>query len=144
MIELWLPPDFKSAGTGAGSGISGNAVFPEFALESASKSSLSKISVSVAYEPLTTSTLDEFVDLKVSGIPVEINMAEHRKVSINSMNAYRLMFERHSDNVDTNDLLFVIQDGSTVWYVKFSAELTDYYESLPVFEHSIKTFRIVR
>jgi hypothetical protein len=55
------------------------------------------------------------------------------------------MFEgRSSDNLNTNDLLFVIQDGATVWYVKYSAEITEFYELLPVFEESIKTFRMVR
>ena len=144
LVELWLPSNFNSAGIGASSGISGNAVFLEFAFQSSSESSPYTTTVSVSYEPLTTNTLDEFVDLKTSNIPSEINMAEHRKISINSMDAYRLMFERHDDSVDTNDLLFVFQDGSTVWYVKYSAELTDYYETLPVFEQSIKTFRIVR
>jgi hypothetical protein len=144
LVELWLPSDFKSAGTGAGSDISGNAVFLELAYQSSSESSPHVTSISVWYEPLTKNTLNEFVDLKVSGVPPEINVAEHRKVIINSMEAYRLMFERHSQNVDTNDLLFVIQDGITVWFGRFSAELTDYYETLPVFEQSIKTFRMVR
>ena len=144
LVELWLPSSFKASAAGATSGISGNSALLELAFESSPKSSPFKTSVSVSYEPLTTNTLDEFVDLKLSNVPPEINMAEHHKVSINSMGAYRLMFERHHDNVDTNDLLFVFQDGGTVWYVKFSAELTDYYETLPVFEQSIKTFRIVR
>jgi hypothetical protein len=81
----------------------------------------------------------------LSNIPPEINLAERRKVSVNSTDAYRLMFEGHtSNNVDTNDLLFIFQDGGTVWYVKYTAEITDYYELLSVFEQSVKTFRIVR
>jgi hypothetical protein len=58
------------------------------------------------------------------------------------MDAVRLMFERKRNNLDVNDLLFVFQDGSTVWYVKFSAEIKEFYELLPPFEESVKTFRV--
>jgi hypothetical protein len=64
---------------------------------------------------------------------------------MNAVEAYRLMFEgRTSDNLNTNDLLYVFQDGGTVWYVKYSAEINEFYEMLPVFEESIKTFRMVK
>ncbi len=144
LIELWLPSNFKAAGSDAVSGVSGNSVVLELALVSSSKSSAYKTTASISYEPLTSDTLDNFLDAKLSNIPPEINMTEHRKVSINSVEAYRVMFESHNNNVDTNDLLFVFQDGSVVWYVKYSAEITDFYEMLLVFEQSIKTFRVVR
>ena len=145
LIELWLPDGFKNAGPGAVGGVSGNAVIVELALVSTSKTYIHKPTVSVSYEPLLSNTLEEFVDLKLSNIPPEIIVAERRKVFINSGDAYRLMFEGHTgNNVDTNDLLFIFQDGGTVWYVKYSAEITDYYELLPVFEQSINTFRTVR
>lgn len=144
LVELWLPTGYKTAAPGAVAGVSGNSVLLELALTSSSKSSLYKTSVSVSFEPLILDTLEGFLDVKLSNIPLEINLAERRKVSINSTDAYRLMFEGHNNNVDTNDLLFVFQDGSTIWYVKYSAEITDFYEMLPVFEESVKTFRIVR
>lgn len=143
LIELWLPGGFKNAGSGAVSGVSGNAVIVELALVSTSETSTYKPTVSVSYEPLTSSSFEEFLDLKLSNIPPEINLAERRKVSINSADAYRLMFEGHAENnVSMNDLLFIFQDGGTLWYVKYSAEITDFYELLPVFEQSVKTFRI--
>jgi hypothetical protein len=145
LVELWLPSDFKNAAPGAVAGVAGNTVFLDQALVSSSNSSIYKTSASVSYEPMTTDSLEEFLDLKLSNIPPEINLAERRKVFINSTEAIRLMFEGHTNNnVDTNDLLFVFQDGSTVWYVKYSAEITDFYEKLSVFEDSAKTFRIVR
>ena len=144
LIELWLPANFKAAGPGAVSGVSGNSAILEEALISSSQSSLYKTSVSISYEPLTSDTLENFLNARISSISTEANLTEHRKVSINSVNAYRLMFERHTNNVDTNGLMFVFQDGSVVWYVEYSAEITDFYEMLPIFEQSIKTFRIVR
>jgi hypothetical protein len=54
-----------------------------------------------------------------------------------------LIFEGHSQNVSTNDLLFIFQDGSVIWYVRYSAEIKEFYEMLSTFEQSVKTFRIV-
>jgi len=144
LVELWLPSGFKSAGSGI-SGISGNSVLLEMALTStASDSSAHEMLVTVSFEPLTSDSLDTFVDSRLSNIPADINMAERRKILINSTEAYRLMFEGHSNNVSTNDLLFVFQDGSVVWYVRYSAEIKEFYEMLSTFEQSVKTFRIVR
>jgi hypothetical protein len=145
LIELWLPPDFETAAPGVVTGVSGNAVFLNLALVSPNNKSSYPITVAVSYEPLTTDTLEDFLDVKLSNIPPDVNKAEHSKVSINAVEAYRLMFEgRTSDNLNTNDLLYVFQDGGTVWYVKYSAEINEFYEMLPVFEESIKTFRMVK
>ena len=109
-----------------------------------SSTSLYKIFVSVSFEPLSTGALDEFLESRLSNIPADVNMTERRKVLINSTEAFRLMFESNNNNVLTNDLLFVILDGTTIWYVRYSAQINDFYEMLPAFEQSIKTFRIVR
>ena len=144
LVELWLPSGFKIASSGV-SGISGNSVLLEMALTGpASDSSAHEMFVTVSFEPLTSDSLDTFVDSRLSNIPADINLAERRKILINSMEAYRLMFEGHSNNVSTNDLLFVFQDGSVIWYVRYSAEIKEFYEMLPTFEQSVKTFRIVR
>jgi len=144
LVELWLPSGFKSTSSGV-SGVSGNSVLLEMALTGAtSSSSAYKMFVSVSFEPLTSDSLDAFVDSRLSNIPADVNMAERRKILINSTEAYRLMFEGHSNNVSTNDLLFVFQDGSVIWYVRYSAEIKGFYEMLSTFEQSVKTFRIVR
>jgi hypothetical protein len=144
LVEIWLPPGFKDAGSGA-SGISGNTVLKEMALTgTTSSSSQHKISVNVAFEPLPAGSLDHFVEARLSSIPAGVNMTERRRVVINSIEAYRLMFESTSNNVITDDLLFVFLDGTTVWYVQYSAQINEFYEMLPSFEQSIKTFRIVR
>lgn len=145
LIELWVPPGFKNAVQGEVSGVSGASVFLNLALVSTSSKSSYPASVSVSYEPLASDSLKEFLDARLSNIPPGINRVEHRTVSINATEAVRLMFESHTDNnLDINDLLFVFQDGSTVWYVKYSAEIAEFYEMLPFFEESIKTFRVVK
>ncbi len=144
LVELWLPSEFENSGQGI-SGISGNSVLLEMALTGATSStSLYKIFVSVSFEPLNTGTLDEFLESRLSNIPTGINMTERRNVLINSTEAYRLLFESSNNNILTNDLLFVMLDGSTIWYVRYSAQINEFYELLPAFEQSIKTFRIVK
>ncbi len=144
LVELWLPSGFQSTSSGV-SGVSGNSVLLEMALIGAtSDSSAYEMFVTVSFEPLTSDSLDTFVDSRLSNIPADINMAERRKVLINSTEAYRLIFEGHNNNVSTNDLLFVFQDGSVIWYVRYSAEIKEFYEMLSTFEQSVKTFRIVR
>jgi hypothetical protein len=145
LIELWTPPEFKNAAPGVVAGVAGDSVFLNLALVSSSNKSGYPPSVSVSYEPLTTATLEEFLDVKLSNIPLDVNRVENRNVSINSVEAVRLMFESKSETgLNINDLLYVFQDGGTVWYVKYSAEITDFYELLPYFEESVKTFRIPR
>jgi hypothetical protein len=145
LIELWVPPEFTSAVAGEVSGVSGSSVYLNLALISTSSKSSYSTSVSVSYEPLTSDSLKEFLDARLSNIPPGVNRVEHRTVSINATEAVRLMFESQADNnLNINDLLFVFQDGSTVWYVKYSAEIAEFYEMLPFFEESIKTFRVVK
>jgi hypothetical protein len=142
LMEIWTPPDFKNAAPGVVSAVAGDAVFLNLGLVSSLGKSSYPISMSVSYEPLTANTLEEFLKVKLSNIPMDINMVENRKVSINAKDAIRLMFEGKRDNLDVNDLLFVFQDGGTVWYVKYSAEIKEFYEQLPNFEESVKTFRV--
>ena len=144
LVEIWLPSGFENSGQGI-SGIAGNSVLLEMALTgAASNTSPYKIFVSVSFEPLSRGFLDEFLESRLSNIPTDVNLSERRKVLINSTEAYRLMFESNDNNVLTNDLLFVILDGTTIWYVRYSAQINEFYEMLSAFEKSIKTFRIVK
>ena len=144
LVEIWLPSQFENSGQGI-SGIAGNSVLLEMALTGqASSTSPYKIFVSVSFEPLTTGSLDEFLESRLSNIPAGVNVSERRKVIINSTDAYRVMFETNNNNVLTNDLVFAILDGTTIWYVRYSAQINEFYEMLSAFEQSIKTFRIVK
>ena len=145
LMELWTPPDFKSAAPWLVSGVAGEAVYLNLALISAVDRSGYPATVSVSYEPLTSASLDAFLETKLSNIPPDVNMAENRNVSINSAEAVRILFERKTENnLDVNDLLFVLEDGGIVWYIKYSAEIKEFYELLPYFEESVKTFRVVK
>ena len=144
LIEIWLPSSFK-LGDSKLLNDSTNFAVPELIMTgAASKSSLYQMLVTVSYEPLTTDALDAFLDSKIAKFPAEVRLAERRKVSVNSTDAVRFVFETHSNNIDIEVLAYVFLDGSTVWYVEYGAQINEFYEMLPTFEDSAKTFRIVR
>ena len=59
--------------------------------------------------------------------------------------ALRLVFSgRKGNNTDINELTYVILDGTTVWYVQYTAEITEFYNLLADFESSARTFRVVK
>ncbi len=136
LIEIWLPPTFKSTN---------KAPAEELAVLGAnSKKSLYKMRISISYEPLSGDSLDAHLDDRLSKMDPATRMVERRKVSLNSTEAVRMVFEGRVETVDVNELVFVMQDGSTVWSVVYVAQINEFYDMLPAFEQSIKTFRIVR
>jgi hypothetical protein len=144
LIQIWLPSDFKLGDTKLLSD-STNFAVPELIITGAtSKSSLYQMLVTVSYEPLTADTLDAFLDRKITTFPTEVRVAERRKVSVNSTDAVRFVFETRNNNIDIEVLAYVFHDGGTVWYVEYGAQINEFYEMLPTFEDSVKTFRIVR
>lgn len=144
LIEIWLPSSFKP-GDPKLLGDSMNFAVPELIISGAtSKSSLYQMLVTVSYEPLTVDSLDAFLDSKIAKFPPEIRVAERRKVTVNSTDAVRFVFETRSNNIDIEILAYVFLDGSTVWYAEYGAQINEFYEMLPTFEESVKTFRIVR
>lgn len=144
LIEIWLPSDFTLGDPKLLSNPA-NLAIPELAMTgTTSNTSLYQMVVIVSYEPLTSDSLDHFLDAELTRLPAEIRMAERRKVSVNSMDAVRFVFETRSNNVDINDLVYVFLDGSTVWYIEYAAQINEFYEMLSAFERSTNTFRIVR
>jgi len=144
LVELWLPPAFAKGDSTLFGQIARVAV-PELALTGkTSETSLYQMLVAVSYEPLVGGSLDSFLTEEIAQLPAEARLTERRKVSINSIDAIRFVFEIRSNNVDVNDLSYVFLDGGTVWYVEYAAQINEFYEMLPMFEQSIKTFRIVK
>jgi len=144
LVEIWLPSNFKP-GDSKLLNDSTKFAIPELIMTgAASKSPLYQMLITVSYEPLTTDSLDAFLDGKVAKFPTEIRVAERRHASVNSIDAIRLLFETRSKNVDIDVLTYVFLDGSTVWYVEYGAQINEFYDMLPTFEDSVKTFRIVR
>src|ERR1041384_2334613 len=99
LVEIWLPSNFKP---GDPKLLNDSAKFamPELSMRGAtSKSSLYQMLATVSYEPLTTDSLDVFLDGKVAKFSTEIRVAERRHVSVNSTDTIRLLFETRSQTV---------------------------------------------
>jgi hypothetical protein len=136
LVELWLPSSFKIADKDSDE---------ELAISGAnSSSSLYRMRVIVSYEPLTGDSLDAHLDAGLLKVDPQARLVERRKVSLNSTETVRMMFEMRVETVDVNQLVYVIQDGGTVWFIVYVAQINEFYDMLPIFEQSAKTFRVVR
>ncbi len=100
--------------------------------------------VSVSYDLMTGNSLDEFIETKLQQLPIEVRVTDRRTVYVNTVEARRIMIELRANNIDINDMVYVFLDGDTVWYVEYVAQISEFFENLPVFEQSIKTFRPVK
>jgi hypothetical protein len=136
LIEIWLPPTFKSTKKDVNEELA--------AVNAVSKKSLYKTLVSVAYEPLDGNSLDAYIDTKLSKMDSAARVVERKKVSLNSTEAIRMVIEGRTNGLDVNELVYLIQDGSTVWSITYVAQINEFYDALPTFEQSAKTFRIVK
>lgn len=145
LFELWLPAGYKTATKVdvLTTGLGGDPIVDLSLRGATSAKSPNKIYVQVSYEPITAPTFDDFINQRIQtiGLPP----SERSKITLNTVPALRLVFSgRRGNNVDINELTYVIQDGGVVWYVQYTAELTEYFNLLATFESSAKTFRVVK
>jgi len=144
LVEIWLPPIYKDAKNIIPEGAALSAV-PELILSRpASKTNLYGEFVMVFYEPITTESLDSFLDVKLQSLPSTVRVVDRRKVLVNTTEAVRIATETRVETLELNGLSYVILDGNTVWYVEFIAQINNFYEELELFEDSMQTFRLVK
>lgn len=143
LVEIWMPGNFKLADKKT-KDLTANFGVPDLLLaEVTSKSSAYTMLVSVSYDVSTGGSLDELLDEKFPSIPYQARISDRRTVFINTHEARRVVIEFKVENIDYNNVVYVIQDGSTIWYVEYVAQIAEFFDNLPVFEQSIKTFRPV-
>lgn len=143
LVEIWMPGNFKLADKKT-KDITANFGVPDLLLaEVTSKSSAYTMLVSVSYDLSTGESLDELLDKKFPNIPYQARIADRRTVFVNTHEARKIVIEFKVENVDYNNVVYIIQDGSTIWYVEYVAQISEFFDNLPVFEQSIKTFRPV-
>jgi len=144
LFEIWLPPGYKPAS--ADNLVTGLGNTPVVALMLRGKytpKSPNDIYVTIAYEPMTGESFDQFLSERLTQLGPIVSDRSH--VDLNTIPAVRLMFTgRKGNNTDINELTYAILDGTTVWYVQYTAELTEFYNSLTNFEASAKTFRMAK
>jgi hypothetical protein len=144
LVELWLPANFRLADKKTINTTAQIALNELFITEIPSNSSAYNMLVSVSYDLMTGNSLDEFIETKLQQLPVEVRVTDRRTVYVNTVEARRIMIELRANNIDINDMVYVFLDGDTVWYVEYVAQISEFFENLPIFEQSIKTFRTVK
>ena len=144
LFEIWMPTGYKAAKTVdvIMTGLGGSPITDLALSASLTAKSTKKIYMTVSYEPVTADTLDAFITARLTGLGV--TPSERTKITLNTVPAVRLVFSGRKGNNDINELTYVILDGTTVWYIQYTAEITDYFNMLANFESSAKTFRVVR
>lgn len=144
LVELWMPKNFALASQKT-SEFTDHFFTTELLInEVTSKSSAYRMQVAVTYDLMTGDSLDAYLDERFPQLPFQATVTDRRTVFVNSEESRRVVIEFKVNNVDYNDMVYVFQDGNTVWYVQYIAELTEFFDNLPVFEQSIKTFRMVK
>jgi len=144
LVEIWMPSNFRLADKKTVNITAGFALPELLITEIPSKSSAHDMLVGVSYDLMTGDSLDAFLDAKFPSLPYQSHVADRRTVFVNTTEARRIVVEFRINNIDYNDMVYVFRDGSTVWYVEYVAEIGEFFENLPVFEQSIKTFRTVK
>ena len=141
LVEIWMPGNFKLADNRT-KDITANFGVPDLLLtEVSSNSSAYTMLVSVSYDLSTGGSLDELLDEKFPSIPYQARIADRRTVFVNTLEARRVVIEFKVENIDYNNVVYIIEDGSTIWYVEYVAQIAEFFDNLPIFEQSIKTFR---
>lgn len=141
LVEIWMPGNFKVADRST-KDITANFGIPDLLLaEVSSKSSAYTMLVSVSYDLTTSDSLDALLDEKFPSIPYQSRITDKRTVFVNTHEARRIVIEFKVDNIDYNNMVYVIQDGNTVWYVEYVAQIAEFFDNIEVFEQSINTFR---
>ncbi len=143
LIEMWMPTTYKQLKS-LPEGTTLLGVSDLILNQPASKTtSLYPKWVVVQYEPLTTESLDTFIDQKILSAP-SLRVVERRNVTLNTAPAIRVLVETRFSSNDFNELTYVFQDGGVVWYVTFLAQINEFYAELETFEKSVLTFRILK
>ena len=145
LYEIWMLPGYKATKTidVLMTGLGGNPILDLSLKGSYSSKSPNRIYLTVSYEPMTGDSFDAFIASRLTSLGLNPN--ERTKVTINADPAVRLVFSgRKGNNTDINELTYVVLDGTTVWYLQYTAEITDFYNLLASFETSAKTFRVVK
>ena len=144
LVEIWLPPNFKQSSKKTSDLMNGFFATELLITEVSSKSSAYNRQVAVTYDIMTGDSLDEFLNGKFPHLAYQANVTDKRNIVINSLDARRIVIEYRANNIDYDDVVYVIQDGATVWYIQYAAEITEFFNNLPIFEQSVKTFRPVK
>jgi len=87
-------------------------------------------------------TVETFVDLMVGQLTSQFNVIEQEVVPVGPYEAGRLVIDFALPGVEGTQLIYVFLEEGSVWAVNFTTSEGEFNERLPVFDESVRTFRI--
>jgi hypothetical protein len=143
-MEIWLPPNFKESTKKAADILNTFTYVELLATEISSKASAYNMHAAVTYELMTGDSLDGQLETRFPHLAAQARVVDNKSVTVNTVPARRIVIEYRLNEVDYNDLIYVFQDGNTIWYVQYQAEISEFFSNLSMFEQSVQTFRTTR
>jgi len=143
LVEIWMPTNFKLSDKKT-KDYTSNIGTPDLLItEVSSKSSAYNMLVGISYDVRTdpSLSLDDFLAAKPLSLQNQALVTSNQQTFVNTHDARRLIIEFKINNVDYNSMLFIIPDGSTIWYIEYVAEISEFFNNKDIFEQSIRTFR---
>lgn len=99
--------------------------------------------VSVAKQKvLSTMTIDTYLDLLSEQLPAPFQVVERGMVTLTDHEAGRLVVKADISGEAVKELMYMIKEGTTMWFITFSTGAEEFARRLPVFEQSALTFAI--
>jgi hypothetical protein len=144
LVEIWLPNGFEQADPKKFTDPGDMETHELVMTGTMSDTSLNTVLVMISYKPLTASSLDAQLDSDLAKMPENVSLVERKKAPEISPETVRLVLETRNGNSEMKQMTYVFQDGSTLWFVQYLAQISEFYELLDEFEKSVKTFRVVR
>ena len=109
LVEIWLPKGFKQQK--AVDDPNDPATLEMQISGLASETSIYPSIVMIYYEPLTVDSLDTYVDKVLATTSPENRVTEKRKITINSVEAIRVVMETRYQSLDATAVNYIFLDG---------------------------------
>lgn len=91
---------------------------------------------------LSAINLDIYLEAMSKQLPAPFQVIERDIISLGNYQAGRLVVEFTINGRDGKSLMYVIQDGNTMWCIAFGTGAEEFDQRLPTFEQSALTFAI--
>lgn len=86
--------------------------------------------------------MNNYLDMLSAQLPRQYRVVEQEIVSVDGHQAGRLVLEFESPEAMLKQMLYVIMSDNTVWTVNYATGTEEFDERLPVFERSIRSFKV--
>ena len=124
-----------------------SSIFPILGFNSKYEFGNPGISTLIAAAPIKTSPdmdVKDYLDAAIKQLPPQFQVIKQETTSLQGRQAERLIVDFTILDYSGRELLYVLQDGDTLWVIVRATGAEDFEQQLPVFERSVLTFTIIK